>query len=230
MCSWIGALEFVVPGVMILVFGCFLGHSSLQELAEFLRSVENLLYIVIVFPIAYLYNIMNFRGPFLRGSHSLIQANIKEKLIAPFETEEVIKVNKESLTQGQQLVNLFYRIVDNDESLKSKTQDVYFNGLLWSSTADLMAVSLLFIPVYIIAYVIRPLPHYLPIALGLCIVFLFASRVAMPRVTSRHIELSNDQLEFILQHHREDVHKGLLRLASDAAVRVTTPDDGPKAQ
>ena len=219
---------------MILTVASFLFRSSLQDLSEFLRSLEGLLYLVIVFPIGYLYDIMNIRGRFLRDSLSLIQANIQEKLTAPFRTEDVIEVNIESLTQGRQLLHVFYSIVDNDESLKSKSQDVYLNGLLWSSTADLMAVTLLFIPVYVIAYLFKPLPHYLPIALGLCIAYLFAARVAMPRVTSKHIELSDDQLDFILQHHRDELHEELLRLASRKSVaNAATPDDtndAPRAQ
>lgn len=223
-------LRLIVPGVMILTFASFLFLSSLQDLAESLRWVEGLLYAVIVFPIGYLYHVMNIRGPFLRDSLSLIQANIKEKLTAPFRTEEVIGENIESLNKGRQLLHVFYNIVDNDESLKSKTQNVYFNGLLWSSTADLMAISFVFVFIYIIAYVRKPVPHYLFIALGLCIVYIFAARVAMPRVTAKHIELSSEQLEFIVQHHREVLRKQLLDLALGQPVESVATRDDPNAQ
>jgi hypothetical protein len=208
-------LRFVVPGVMVLTVATLLFRTSLQELRELLGWVEGLVYLVVVLPVCYVYYVMNVRRPFLKGPHSRIDANIKKRLTAPFRTEAVINENIESLSQGRRLVNLFYSIVDKDESLKSKTQDVYLNGLLLSSTADLMAVSLLFVPVYVIAYFVRLVPHYLLVALGLCIVYLFAARVAMPRITSRHIELSNDQLDFMLEHHSGDVRDGLVRMASE---------------
>jgi len=222
-------LRFIVPGVMILTVASLLFRTSLQDLPELLRSVEGLVYLVVVLPICYVYDIMNIRGLFLRRSHSQIDANIKERLIAPFRSEAVITEGIESLSQGRRLLNLFYSIVDKDESLKSKTQDVYLNGLLWSSTADLMAVSSLFVPVYVIAYLLKSVPHYLPVALGLCIVYVFAARVAMPRVTSRHIELSNDQLDFILEHHREDVYHELLRMASPEPVPTAGTPHDPEA-
>lgn len=223
-------LRLIVPGVMTITVASLLFNSSLQDLSQFLRSLEGLLYLVIVFPIGYLYNIMNFRGPFLRDSLSLIQANIKEKLTAPFLTEDVIAANIESLTRGRQLMHVFYSIVDNDESLKSRTQDVYSNGLLWSTTADVMAVTFIFVPVYVIGYLFKPLPHYLFVALGLCITYLVAALFLMPKVTSRHIALSNYQLEFILQRRPDELHEQLLNLASGQPVEsVATPDD-PKAQ
>ncbi|TKJ29034.1 MAG: hypothetical protein CEE40_09680 [Chloroflexi bacterium B3_Chlor] len=223
-------LRLIVPGVMTITFASLLFKSSLQDLSQFLRSLEGLLYLVIVFPIGYLYNIMNIRGPFLRDSLSLVQANIKGKLAAPFCAGNLIGAKVESLTQGRQLMHVFYSIVDNDESLKSKTQDVYQNGLLWSTTADVMAVTLFFIPVYLFAYLFKPMPHYLVVALGLCITYLFAALVLMPKVTSRHIELSNDQLDFILQRHPDELYEQLLNLASGQPVEsVATPDD-PKAQ
>lgn len=226
-------LRFIIPGVITVILGFFLRPSppGLEELGEFVSALPRLGYsIVVVCVIGYVYDIMNVRGLFLGHSLSLIQANIKEKLTAPFLTEDVIAANIESLTRGRQLMHVFYSIVDNDESLKSKSQQVYFNGLLWSTTADVMAVALFFIPVYVFAYLFKPMPHYLRIALILCFTCLFAGRVAMRRVTSRHIALSNDQLEFILQRHRDELREQLLNLASGQPVEsVATPDD-PKAQ
>lgn len=209
-------LRLVIPGVITLIVFFFLLPSSfrVQDLSQFLLSLTGLGYLVIVCAIGGLYNIIGVRGLFLGDSLLLIQANIKQKLTVPFYAEDPIRAKIESLTEGRQLMNVFYRIIDNDESLKSKSQDVYFNGLLWSTTADVMALTSFAIPVYLMAYLFNPLSHYPLMALVLSVIYLFAALFLMPKVTSKHIELSNDQLDFILQHHRDELHKQLLDLAS----------------
>lgn len=221
-------LRLVVPGVVILVVFFFLLPSfpRVEDLSQFLLWLAGLLYLVIVCVIGGLYNIIGIRWWFLRDSQSLIQANIKQKLTVPFHGEDQIRANIESLIQGRQLMHVFYSIVDNDESLKVKAQGVYFNGLLWSTIADVMAISSFGIPVYLIVYLFNPLPHYFVVALILCIIYPIAALFLMPKVTSKHIELSNDQLEFIVQHYRDELHEQLLNLASGQRVEsVATPDD-----
>jgi len=225
-------LRLVVPGVIILIVAFFLLPSSLrfQDVSQYLVSPMGLFSLVIVCVMGGLYNITGIRWLFLRDALSVIQANIKQKLTVPFYGDEQIRANIESLIRGRQLMHVFYRIVDNDESLKVKAQGVYSNGLLWSTTADVMIISSFAVPVYLIAHLFNPLPHYCVVAFILSAIYLIAALFLMPKVTAEHIELSSEQLEFIVQHYRDELYKQLLDLASGQPVESVATRDDPNAQ
>lgn len=99
---------------------------------------------------------------------------------------------------------LFYKIVDADESLKVQSKRAYFNGLLWTSTADLKAISILFA-----AY--STLYHFIFSSQGaLCgaVVFSLIAAATWPiswKLTAIHKKISDVQIDIIRKLHSDEV-------------------------
>lgn len=207
-------LRIIVPGVIIFIFFLPLtqGDFDFSALISSLISLKGLLSPIVICGLGGLYNIINLRKWFVADSHLLIHDNIKSKLLSPFSDDHLIAGSSERLREGRNLLHVFYYFVDRDPSLKEKAKNIYFNGLLWSSTADIMALSCMFMASYLIGYLFLNRDHYLIGALVLGLLCLFASWALMPIVTKKHIALSDEQLDYIKLHYKEALHSKLLDL------------------
>ena len=102
-------------------------------------------------------------------------------------------------------MHVFYKLVDNDESLKKKANNVYFNGIFWTSSADLLLISLVF------WYVYRRLFAHINHALLFSNLFLILAVLAIILhflSVLKHIRLSKDQLGFIEIYKKTEVIDG----------------------
>lgn len=89
----------------------------------------------------------------------------------------------------------FYKVIDNDESLKRKGENVRFNGIFWTSTADFFFLSILFHFIYKYCYEdIANLVNYKKIFLYVAGVSLILHVISV----IKHIILSNEQLNPII--------------------------------
>ena len=91
------------------------------------------------------------------------------------------------------------------------------------STADLMAVSLLFLPLYVLASAIMRSPNHLILAIVSGILYVLASLLLLPRVTARHIDLSNSQLKYITVHCRVELRCRLRQAAQSEGESALRP-------
>lgn len=200
-------LRLVVPGIFMLfaLTPLFRGTGDLSALARSFLSLETLRNSVPVVLLGALYIIFNLRRFAWRESHRKINDNIKDRLLAPCLHDALIEGANDSLRTGNALMHVFYKLVDRDPSLTEKANRVRFNGLLWSTVADLTTVGTLGALLYLFAFAITDEFHQLLMFALLALVALLAHFILMPVVTRRHIELSDDQLEFIVQHYRADL-------------------------
>ena len=114
------------------------------------------------------------------------------------------------------LLKVFYYFVDNKESLKERAKGVYLNGLLWSSVADAMVMTLLLAGVSIIFYLALWRFYHLIVAVVAIAVCALLSRFLMPRVVAKHIDLGDEQVGFILDLHEPELRGKLEELARSA--------------
>jgi hypothetical protein len=215
--------RLIVPGVMIVF--AFLPLFNLKVIPQvgapvypLFQSLSSLLPDYVISSLALiicgvLYYTLNIRYYFIRESHKNIQLNIKSTLLSPFGSDPLLAPKFASLRQGRTLMNIFYDFVDNDESLKVKAGSVYFNGLLWSSFADLQAVSLIATVVYLACFLLFRDNQFTYLAIICLALSLIARFILLPRVTAQHIELSNEQLEFILQKYPKELREKLVNSA-----------------
>lgn len=99
-------------------------------------------------------------------------------------------------------MQVFYRLTDNDESLKKKTNNVYFNGIFWTSSIDLFVLCVTFWLAYRWAF-----PQVTDAALfsDLFLSLAILSIVLHVLSVRRHISLSNDQLGYIEIYKKTEV-------------------------
>ncbi len=162
-----------------------------------------------------IYHICNLRYTVTNVSHRKIDLNIVSSLLKIY--NKSISQNEYNYLKDKRLKHIFYNFIDNDQSLSAKSQLVYFNGLLWTSTADLFILSIF----SCIAFLIMGLwifnsdsiwllgVLYAGIAL-LAINFHFLTII-------RHYKLSNDQLEYIETNYQSE-----LKSKIDAALKQIT--------
>jgi hypothetical protein len=220
-------LRLLVPGALLFIFLPPLFQDSLPLNSFFgdLLSVDFLRDSIIVIALGALYVAFDLRRFAWQGPLDRVNNNIKTRLLQECDPDPSIAAAEERLRQSRALMNVFYHIVDDDHSLTAKQRRVYFNGLLWTSVADLETIS----AVAALAYLVRSLTnldsltfertseiHHLGIAVALVMVALVARFVLMPILTDKHIELSNDQLEFMHQHYRQQLCSEVRAAAIDA--------------
>lgn len=106
--------------------------------------------------------------------------------------------------------DVFYRRIDSDQSLKERSGDIMVNGLIWSTLADLTALSLIFF-VGMIGLWIAKFDNA-PEAAVVMASIAIASRVMQDLVTARHIDMGNDQVSYMAQYHRDVISEEMSKL------------------
>jgi hypothetical protein len=166
-----------------------------------------------------LYRILDVRAKLLGDFWRTINDNIKSRLLLALPVTERPGGNDvAALRAGRALMDVFYGILDNDETLKSRMAGVYFNGLLVTSSADLSVASAVGALAHAMLAILGR-PNHLTWAVMLVVTFFFGRKVLMPRAIAKHRELSNEQLDFIGAHC-----SGRLReLVGEAVSRLPRP-------
>jgi hypothetical protein len=200
-------LRFVVSGIILVaaLLPLFATDLTFAWLKTELVSLQGLLYVVVIFPAGWLYYLSNLRKAFIRESLQQIHANINDQMLAPCLSDPLINGAQKQLREGRELLNIFYRFVDSDNSLKTRAGNVRFNGLMWTSVADSQAIATIFVLAYPIRFALGRHVCYLWLGLFCGLWFLVCEHLWMPIVTKRHIQLSNEQLDFIQQHFQKEL-------------------------
>src|SRR5262245_61781896 len=116
-------MRLIVPGVLIFLL-CYPLYKGTLDLDGLLSiSTKDALYIVLVLVAGAIYKTFEARGILFRERLAEVHENIKANLIAPFSADPAF-VHLNGLP-APAFLKVFYNIVDNDESLKEKTKDIY---------------------------------------------------------------------------------------------------------
>jgi hypothetical protein len=149
------------------------------------------------------YHISDIRLFITKSSLKKIDLNINEALVKIY-AKPLSQEQRNFLKEKRRLKNIFYHLIDNDQSLTAKSQLIYFNGLLWTSTADLFLLSLFSSIIYMGLGVITSETK----AWFFCIAFAATAFIAYLfhiLTVHKHINLANEQIEFIETHHLKTV-------------------------
>ncbi|WP_224998729.1 hypothetical protein [Cesiribacter sp. SM1] len=185
-------LRIFIPGVMILLGGYPIYYHYFAEAYDLSGlNVTYATYLSVL--LGAIYYQLDIQRLITKPSHYFITNNILNKLIKAYD-REVSKNEKKSLVFKDNYMTVFYHIIDNDESLKRKGENVRFNGIFWTSTADSFLINMTFYFLY--AY----FPQLIDVIL-LRKIFLFAAIISLAlHIISviKHIRLSNKQLNPIV--------------------------------
>jgi hypothetical protein len=203
-------LRLTIPGILFLIILVTLLEGD-KGILDIKISAESLLYIGVVFVFGVLFYVFSPRMYIMKNSLNKITENIKDKLLSPFIDDPDIKNSIIKLRAGDKLINVFYHIIDKDNSLVERTKEVYFNGLIWSSLADLTIISPIGMIIYIVEYLYTKNLNFLiyaMVALGLCIL----SILLIPLVVKRHFRLSNNQLTYMSDINKKELREQLIAI------------------
>lgn len=209
-------LRLLVPGLMLTVIleplldtSTRLAGLGLPDISEYVG------YPLQVFVFGVAYHVLELRRIAFRDPVVTVTKNIENALLKCCRGHDKLLAHEAYLRDRRRLMHVFYRIVDNDATLQEKAKRIRFNGLLWSSFADLQVIAWLSGLAYLIAGAISQSQSLIFASMGLLVVALTSS-AATQRTTMKHLALSNEQLEIIIDHHCEDVLEQLNRLVDNA--------------
>lgn len=206
-------IRFFVPAVMlyfVLVAICWFSHWC--ELAiptqydDITKSVA-----AIVF--GYVYSVSYLRELANGDYYNAVNRNIIDKLTVPFAADPNVPKNLPWAT----IRPIFYGFVDNDASLTHQKTLAYWNGALWTSSADLRAISCLACVItgmiMVVANIIGDTKfdniratYFFLFAVLIFLISIWFSKLA----TRRHIDIGTEQCEFILVQYRAKLKDKLL--------------------
>ncbi|AKH21834.1 hypothetical protein [Sedimenticola thiotaurini] len=214
--STLKKLRKIVPGTVFLFFSVPIYQFFVDDLFQVDDSLKFSLEgygSVLAVIIGSLFGTLKIRRLRNEATHREINENIKSRLLEEGLTEERSEEEKNEIKNSRKLMHVFYHLIDNDESLKEKSKLVRDNGLIWTSTADVAILGCFFSWLYFILILIFGLDGLLASA-GLMIgsIGLISGAILHPRTVKEHISLGNEQIEFILTNHKEELKRRVTEL------------------
>jgi hypothetical protein len=211
-------LRLFIPGLMILFVFLALKESDLSSFANTLAGIsfskESLQFYVVPIVLGVVYYVIDLRKVFFRKPIQQVVNNIYTRLLAPFRDHSKLKCHIDHLRSDPKLKQVFYKFVDSEPDLKSKSDIVRVNGLVLSSLADAAIISLLAFPIYVAFYIWKSTSYYLILAGCSLVAFLVIRLILLPLTLKKHIEYSDEQIDSILANNYSNLENALLGLAS----------------
>ena len=200
--------RLVVPGMLAVLLAMSLTNPGLEFVGD-IKQVVLKNYTIpgfFGFLIGALYHIFDVRTWLSGFLWTEVNQNLKFRLMGVIRRNRILTVQeREFLYAKQHLLDIFYKIIDSDETLKSKMQGVYFNGLLVTSTVDVCVISLTGSLLHFLAGFILGDYSYLWWGGSLFVVFILFRTFVVPKTKETHEELSNEQLNVIESHHTQEL-------------------------
>jgi len=176
--------------------------------------------VVICVLAGYPYRVFDVRRIFLSDFWKSINTNIEDALVDITKSRRALTVDEEAYLRDQRrLMDVFYRIIDNDESLKSKMSGIYFNGYLTTLGVDILTVSGLAAIVHGAVWAMSGTALHLKWVLG-CAVIAFLAWVMFRRSIKRHLALSNEQLRGIRNFYADKVSESVGNILRNMSPRT----------
>lgn len=195
-------LRLLIPGIIAVIIGTYYYFIITNKSFEEIEFEEYSIPLLIAIAFGTLFYLTDIRFLVTNFSHKKIDLNIKNHMIKLY-TKSLTNEQKQFLYKNNRLKNgVFYNIIDNDESLKKKQINVFFNGLIWTSTADLVLISFFFSFVFLISIMIfKEAANSLLMGGFILILISLISLIAHVLAFLKQIKLSNEQIEYIETHH-----------------------------
>ncbi|MBA2084201.1 hypothetical protein DMTZ50_0002 [Dehalococcoides mccartyi] len=200
--------RLIMPGVFTFIIILFVLQDDfigLNNTISILHDIttQDILLSIAVLVAGSLYYILGIRDLLWNQYHKRVKDNIKERLLAPF-IDGFNDYQQYIIKSGNQLMNIFYNFIDNDKSLSEKANIVRFNGLICTSSVDATIITAFGAFIFLIRFIIDKGGYAIYMCLILVALSLFC-RYLVELTTRKHIALSNEQLDVIIQLHQVDL-------------------------
>jgi hypothetical protein len=203
--STLKKIRLYAPGIISLV--CVLPFLKLHDLKTVSDKIPESIFLsllmLVVLILGVIYYAINIRDLLWRRFVQQCHKNVRAKMIDPFRRDSALRGVIDQLTD-QEVMRIFYNMIDNDRSLSDQQNDVRFNGAVLTTIIDTILIISFFTIAYLITFLITDLPA-----------FLWCMIVAVPlqsllwflkgRVSNKHIRYEDEQLGVIKQLHSSRV-------------------------
>jgi hypothetical protein len=208
--------RLLTPGALAAFFALTIFNPSLN--GEFIAATFHKwegLAVVLCLLLGFPYRAFDVRNLFLGEFFKSVNENIADKLLAMVRRKRAITFDQEKyLREDRRLMDVFYRVIDNDESLKVKTSGVYFNGYLTTLGVDIVTIGSIAAILHGIAWARVGGTLHLDWVFG-CIAVAIVSWVVFRQSIRRHLALSNEQLSFIGNFYADKVRESVDAILRD---------------
>ena len=207
----LGYVRLLSPGLCFVLLVWTLLAPAGFTLASLSKVWPILLLFAAGFGVVYL--ALDLRGELVKSIMRPVDDNIVGRLLASLRPGDLSEEAMTRLRQGRSVMNVFYQQIDNDKSIQIRRNRVFDNGAYISTTADVAIFSIAgFVAQMTFALVDNPVRH-----ICLAIVSLglgwFCRQVLLAKLGARHLQLSNEQLDFIAAHKSGQVREAIQRAA-----------------
>lgn len=201
----LNTLRIVVPGSIFVIGAVILGAiTKLFSLPN--PDLDTLIKSVSVLVIGVIYRFTPLRSWINMSYYNRVNENIRSRMVSIANV-----VDDRNRFAWKNIRKIFYDIVDHDESLKTKGHRVMFNGLIWTSCADLTAISILFLGYSLI--LVASNVHSASYAAIIYFVTALIGFVGSIKTTEAHLELGNEQLDLMEEKYAADIRKRVTAIA-----------------
>ena len=193
-------LRILIPGLLILI-GLLPVKDQVTFLGISLKGLDDTYVIMLALLLGAIYYQLNIQRWITKPSHYVINRKLFEGILAIYGRQLDGQAHK-SVWSKRYYSDVFYNLIDKDDSLKSRARLVYFNGIFWTSSADVLLISLAYFLLYRFGAIITPNKVQV---LSSFFVLVFLSLALHIISIYKHIGLGKDQLDYIALHHRSTV-------------------------
>lgn len=194
------AFRFFAPFIVFLVLFAMYGIVTERFDVTFPDNVKDAVWGIGPVIACFLYQALPARSIANQFYFSKVNENLRNKLVKIGNAGE-----DDKRVDWPAARKIFYKFIDNDPSLQKKASRAYFNGFLWTTWADLRAISFLFLLVAALECAVNPLMGFkLLVAYGAA---FGLSLIGSSAQTKRHIEIGNEQIEYIDFHYKDELRK-----------------------
>ncbi|WP_240006243.1 hypothetical protein [Pseudaquidulcibacter saccharophilus] len=189
--SLLNWLRFITPGIIILLYWALTGQFLQTWQPSWPQTMEQWKAPPIHIFIAMAYYAFSPRNEANKAYFNKVTENLRAGLI---------KISGRKLAdegyEWNKVRSIFFHFIDEDKSLSNKAKNAYFNGWVWTSLADLRAISAIYAFLFFIAMLILQSKETIEL-FAISILTALFSIPASRSVTERHIEIGIQQLEII---------------------------------
>jgi len=209
-------LRILIPGTIIfiellpLVLPPYIRLSLTYEGLGILASWGGIFLSLVVWPLlGILYWLTGIQNNMTRANMRVVNDNIRHRLLATATRFPDLSPYHGGLQRDPKLLEVFWRLVDQDPTLTNRSSELYFNGLVVTSLLDAKLLLLLGALVYWGAFLVTRSPTHLGPAVVLAALSVFCELLRPGRV-KHHLDLSNNQLDHIDTYLLDELHTQLL--------------------
>ncbi|MDN4633408.1 hypothetical protein QCD71_17935 [Sphingomonas sp. PsM26] len=198
-------IRLITPPLIVLILGVvFLSFFGLK-IIRIPEKLEDAAFSIPTIIIALLYYITPFRSWANGAHHKHINENIRSRLVL------IANLRDDPVKYSWKKVkNVFYRQIDSDGSLKKRSEDIMFNGAIWTSLADLTVISAGYSIIGLIPLFLQIRKSLLSLTVMILITVL--SICLQKLVTRKHFSMGIDQLDYMEQFRRNEIISDMTKL------------------